>query len=165
MASSIRSPGPLEGCRRGYFDPSKRDICYRIETFGCVLLLGRIAPRVGGTLALSIHHRLPRAALPRRSCQLQHGCTRREKQRDPAVFPEPEVFRPERFLERTCSPFEFLPFGGGHRRCIGAAFALCEMKLILGTLLRRYSFELVSKKPVRVGLQGLPGSPVRVIVR
>jgi len=39
------------------------------------------------------------------------------------------------------------------------------MKLILGTLLRRYSFEFVSKKPVRVGLQGLPGSPVRVIVR
>jgi cytochrome P450 len=84
---------------------------------------------------------------------------------DPAVFPESEVFRPERFLERTYSPFEFLPFGGGNRRCIGAAFALYEMKLILGTLLRRYSFEFVSKKPVRVGLQGLPGSPVRVIVR
>lgn len=84
---------------------------------------------------------------------------------DPAVFPESDVFRPERFLERTYSPFEFLPFGGGNRRCIGAAFALYEMKLVLGTLLRRYSFELVSKKPVRVGLQGLPGSPVRVIVR
>ncbi|WP_433926582.1 cytochrome P450 [Sorangium cellulosum] len=84
---------------------------------------------------------------------------------DPTVFPEPEVFRPERFLERTYSPFEFLPFGGGNRRCIGAAFALYEMKLILGTLLRRYSFELVSRKPVRVGLQGMPGSPVRVIVR
>jgi cytochrome P450 len=84
---------------------------------------------------------------------------------DPAVFPESEVFRPERFLERTYSPFEFLPFGGGNRRCIGAAFALYEMKLILGTLLRRYSFELASKKPVRVGLQGLPGSKVQVIVR
>ncbi|WP_437676859.1 cytochrome P450 [Sorangium sp. So ce131] len=84
---------------------------------------------------------------------------------DPAVFPEPEVFRPERFLERTYSPFEFLPFGGGNRRCIGAAFALYEMKLVLGTLLRRHSFELVSRKPVRVGLQGMPGSPVRVIVR
>lgn len=84
---------------------------------------------------------------------------------NPAVFPESEVFRPERFLDRTYSPFEFLPFGGGNRRCIGAAFALYEMKLILGTLLRRYSFELVSKKPVRVALQGLPGSPVRVIVR
>lgn len=84
---------------------------------------------------------------------------------DPAVFPEPESFRPERFLERTYSPFEFLPFGGGNRRCIGAAFALYEMKLILGTLLRRYSFELVSRKPVRAGLQGLPGSKVRVIVR
>jgi cytochrome P450 family 110 len=84
---------------------------------------------------------------------------------DPKVFPESHVFRPERFLERTYSPFEFLPFGGGNRRCIGAAFALYEMKLVLGTLLRRYSFELVSKKPVRVGLQGMPGAPVRVIVR
>lgn len=84
---------------------------------------------------------------------------------DPKVFPESDVFRPERFLERTYSPFEFLPFGGGNRRCIGAAFALYEMKLVLGMLLRRYSFELVSKKPVRVGLQGLPGAPVRVIVR
>lgn len=84
---------------------------------------------------------------------------------DPTVFPEPDVFRPERFLGRTYSPFQFLPFGGGNRRCIGAAFALYEMKLILGTLLRRHSFELVSKRPVRVGLQGLPSKWVRVIVR
>src|SRR6185295_13906860 len=43
-------------------------------------------------------------------------------------FPEPEVFRPERFLERDYSPFEYLPFGGGARRCIGMSFALHQMK-------------------------------------
>lgn len=69
---------------------------------------------------------------------------------NPETFPEPRRFWPERFLERTYSPFEFLPFGGGNRRCIGAAFGMYEMKLVLGTLLSRFSIERVSKKPVRV---------------
>lgn len=53
-----------------------------------------------------------------------------------ASWPEPAVFRPERFIERTPSPYEFLPFGGGTRTCIGKAFALYEMKIALGTILR-----------------------------
>ncbi len=68
---------------------------------------------------------------------------------DPAIYPEPERWRPERFLERTYSPFEFLPFGGGHRRCIGAAFAVYEMKLVLAALLREHRLRLVSSAPVR----------------
>jgi cytochrome P450 len=86
---------------------------------------------------------------------------------NPEVFPQPERFLPERFLQRSYTPFEFLPFGGGNRRCIGAAFALYEMKLVLGTLLQRYTFELASSKPVRVlqrpGL--VPHVPVHVVVR
>ena len=62
------------------------------------------------------------------------------------VFPEPERFRPERFLERTYSPFEWLPFGGGARRCIGMAFALYEMKLVLGALFRRFHFKKADDK-------------------
>lgn len=69
---------------------------------------------------------------------------------NPVVFPQPERFLPERFLDRTFTPFEFLPFGGGNRRCMGAAFALYEMKLVLATLLQRYYFELVTKGPIRV---------------
>jgi cytochrome P450 len=57
---------------------------------------------------------------------------------DPAVFPEPERFRPERFLERTFSPFEFLPFGGGHRRCMGAALSDYEMRIVLATIVSRW---------------------------
>src|SRR5262249_20496750 len=52
------------------------------------------------------------------------------------TYEAPARFLPSRFLERKYSPFEFLPFGGGARRCIGAAFALHEMKLVLASLLR-----------------------------
>jgi len=73
--------------------------------------------------------------------------------RDPATYPDPERFRPERFLERKFSPFEYLPFGGGARRCIGAAFALYEMRVVLGTLLASHRFSLVPdrapERPVR----------------
>ncbi|MEO0606105.1 MAG: cytochrome P450, partial [Myxococcota bacterium] len=61
---------------------------------------------------------------------------------DPELYPEPEAFRPERFEERTFRPWEYLPFGGGVRRCIGAALATWEMKVVLGTLLPRFGFAL-----------------------
>ncbi|MGW4244432.1 cytochrome P450, partial [Nocardia sp. NPDC004722] len=54
---------------------------------------------------------------------------------DPAVWPRPRSFRPERFLERRYSPFEFAPFGGGHRRCVGATLADYELRIVLATVL------------------------------
>lgn len=51
------------------------------------------------------------------------------------TYPTPEAFRPQRFLEKRFSPYEFFPFGGGSRRCIGMTFALFEMKVIIATLL------------------------------
>jgi len=68
---------------------------------------------------------------------------------NPEVYPEPEQFRPERFLERRFTPFEYMPFGGGARRCIGAAFALYEMRMVLGTLLAEHRFSLTHEAPVR----------------
>lgn len=50
------------------------------------------------------------------------------------LYPEPLIFRPERFLERTYSGHEWFPFGGGNRTCLGMAFALYEMKAVLSTL-------------------------------
>ena len=64
------------------------------------------------------------------------------------TYPEPDRFRPERFLERSFSPFEYMPFGGGSRRCIGAAFAGFEMAIVLGTLLKRFEFKLLETEPV-----------------
>jgi cytochrome P450 len=55
--------------------------------------------------------------------------------RDPKVYEEPEEFRPERFVGSQPETFAWIPFGGGVRRCIGASFALLEMKLMLRTIL------------------------------
>lgn len=57
------------------------------------------------------------------------------------LYPEPQRFRPDRFLNKKPSPFEFIGFGGGARRCLGAAFALYEMKILVGTMLREGRFE------------------------
>lgn len=64
------------------------------------------------------------------------------------LFPAPHRFEPGRFLERSYGPHEYMPFGGGVRRCLGAAFAAHEMKVVLATLLRRYSFEPTEPSPV-----------------
>ena len=61
--------------------------------------------------------------------------------RDPDLYPNPDAFQPRRFLDRRYRPWEYLPFGGGTRRCIGAALATYEMKLVLGTVLRALALE------------------------
>ncbi|MEH2354900.1 cytochrome P450 [Nostoc sp.] len=83
------------------------------------------------------------------------------------LYPEPKKFKPERFLEKQFSPYEFLPFGGGSRVCIGGTFALFEMKLILATILSNYQLELVSKRPERPKFGGLicyPASGVKMVM-
>jgi cytochrome P450 len=63
------------------------------------------------------------------------------------VYPEPLRFWPERFLERKLSPFELLPFGGGNRRCLGAAMAVYEMRIVLGTIVQRFDLRAASQRP------------------
>lgn len=79
---------------------------------------------------------------------------------DPAIYPDPWTFRPERFLERSYSPFEFLPFGGGSRRCVGAAFATFELRIALGTMLAGWSFGRVDSGPIRLVMNGVTSRPV-----
>ncbi|MEH1920442.1 cytochrome P450 [Nostoc sp.] len=70
------------------------------------------------------------------------------------LYPQPKQFRPERFLERQFSPYEFLPFGGGVRRCIGEALGLFQMKLVLATILSRYQLAVVNQQPERPQRRG-----------
>jgi cytochrome P450 len=85
---------------------------------------------------------------------------------DPKLYPRPEVFDGRRFLRHKPSPFAYTPFGGGARRCLGAAFALYEMKLVLATLLDDFDMELLDHevRPVRQNLTMGPKGGIRMKV-
>lgn len=84
------------------------------------------------------------------------------------LYPEPKEFKPERFLDRQYTPYEFMPFGGGVRRCLGEALAMIEMKLVLAKILREYELELATNKPEiakRRGVTLAPASGVKLILK
>ena len=74
---------------------------------------------------------------------------------DPEIYPDPYAFRPERFLEEQPGTYTWIPFGGGRRRCLGASFALVEMKIVLQAVLSRCE--------VRPGTDGVEVSRRRAI--
>jgi cytochrome P450 len=87
-------------------------------------------------------------------------------QRRPDLYPDPERFDPDRYARTKLGPSEWFPFGGGIRRCIGAAFAQYEMKMVLATLLTRTSMRLARGdiKPVRRSITMTPSHGMPVII-
>ena len=77
----------------------------------------------------------------------------------PDLYPEPERFRIERFLDRKPDPYAWLPFGGGVRRCIGMAFAMHELKVVTATVLARRSVRLRRRARPRTVLRGITHAP------
>lgn len=75
------------------------------------------------------------------------------------LYPNAQQFKPERFLLRQYSPWEYLPFGGGSRRCLGAALAQLEMKLVLATILSKYQLALANDKPIKLQRRGFTLAP------
>ncbi|MEM9770609.1 MAG: cytochrome P450 [Cyanobacteria bacterium P01_D01_bin.73] len=77
----------------------------------------------------------------------------------PDIYPEPDRFRPERFLERTFSATEFMPFGGGSRRCIGSALAMAELAIAVGTWVKQGNFKLQESGPLKPARRGVTMGP------
>jgi cytochrome P450 family 135 len=87
--------------------------------------------------------------------------------RRPELYPDPQAFRPERFLDAKPSTYGWLPFGGGVRRCIGAAFAQTEARIVLEELAAAYELAPGGRRPERTGRRGIvlvPGRGGRVSV-
>jgi cytochrome P450 len=78
---------------------------------------------------------------------------------DPKLYPDPFAFRPERFLEAAPETYAWIPFGGGVRRCLGAAFAEFEMRIALREVLLRCELHKVDPRPERTGRRNITFSP------
>jgi cytochrome P450 len=74
-------------------------------------------------------------------------------------YPEPFAFRPERFLDSAPATYAWVPFGGGVRRCLGAAFAEMEMRVALAEILRRRTLRPASAEAERVARRNVTFSP------
>ncbi len=134
--SDARKDGPLTSARIAslpYLDAAARE-ALRLQPV--VPLVGRILDRdmtLGGW------------DLPKGTAVV---CSIYLAQRRPESYPDPTLFKPERFIGKKLSPTEFFPFGGGIRRCIGMAFALYEMKMVMASLLARTRLALAAKRPI-----------------
>ncbi len=77
------------------------------------------------------------------------------------LFPEPHAFRPERFVGAKPETYSWIPFGGGVRRCLGAAFAQFEMRQVLGVVLARRELRAADPAPERRRRRGITQVPAR----
>jgi cytochrome P450 len=87
---------------------------------------------------------------------------------NPDVWRDPDSFHPDRFLDRKPSPFEYAPFGGGYRRCIGAAFAQNELAVAIGTIMNTVELRAPEREqrrePPRAVPRGIATKPSRAIL-
>jgi cytochrome P450 len=148
----FREPGALERLREAV-DADDRDY---LDAVGQeALRLRPVIPMVGRRLAAPATlggWELPAGTDVLPSIYLVH--TRQD------LYPEPRRFRPERFLEGA-SGLAWIPFGGGTRRCLGAAFAQFEMRIVLRTVLGRVELEAADPEPERPVRRNVTLSPRR----
>lgn len=127
---------------------------YLDATIKEVLRLRPVIPGVGRRLKAPMklgRHEIPAGELVVPVAWLAHH--------DPGVYPNPRAFEPERFLDARPDPYAWFPFGGGARRCLGMAFALYEMKVVLATVLSRVRLRKLHAAPARIQLRGFTFVP------
>ncbi|WP_163706135.1 cytochrome P450 [Mycobacterium timonense] len=87
--------------------------------------------------------------------------------RRPDIYPDPKEFRPERFLDNRAGTYTWIPFGGGVRRCLGATFAECEMRIVLGAMfatMRVRPVDVKSEPIHRRSITQVPGRGTTVVL-
>jgi cytochrome P450 len=113
-------------------------------------VIGNLGRRVKDDVKIDCYH-IPKETIVSPSICMTH---RRED-----LYPDPEVFRPERFLGKKTDPYTYYPFGGGTRRCVGATFAMQEMKVVIATVMSRVRLRSASPRPPKTILRSLAFSP------
>jgi cytochrome P450 len=81
--------------------------------------------------------------------------------RNPDVYEKPDEFRPERFLDGQPATYAWIPFGGGVRRCLGASFALLEMRIVVEAVLRNLDVRPAQRRDERIVRRAFTLSPKR----
>jgi cytochrome P450 len=139
----------------GVVDPDRvGELTYLDAVIKETLRLNPVVPLVGRRLQARLRFadlELPAGVIVVPSIYMTH--------RNARVWPDPERFDPSRFLGTKVSPYAFFPFGGGVRRCIGMAFALYEMQVVLATVLTRLRVRRAPGKPVRLVRRAITFAP------
>jgi cytochrome P450 len=79
--------------------------------------------------------------------------------RNPEIYPDPQAFKPERFLDNPPGTYTWIPFGGGVRRCLGASFAQFEMAVVLRELVKRHQIRPADPRPERIFRRAITETP------
>jgi cytochrome P450 len=149
----LRNPGPLARLR-AELDADAGDYLRAVVSEG--LRLRPVVPLAGRRLGSELRvgeHLLPVGTDVTPAFWLTH--TR------PDLYPNPLEFRPERFLEEPPETYAWVPFGGGVRRCLGAAFAEFEMRVVLVRVLARCELRGARAAPERIARRNITFSPRR----
>jgi cytochrome P450 len=145
----VRHPEMLERLREDdddYADAVVKETLRLRPTVSIVLRRLKEPMEIGGRL-------LPAGANVAPCIYLMH--------RRPDIYPDPLAFRPERFLEGQGGTYTWIPFGGGVRRCIGASFALLEMRIVLQTIARHLELSPADARPERMNRRAIFLTPAR----
>ncbi len=137
----LRTPAVLERLRTKLTEGDGEYLdCVIKETMRSRPIIGQAIRRLSAPISVAGYN-VPAGTFLVASTILLHS--------DPRLYPEPQTFRPERFEDGRTDPYSWIPFGGGVRRCLGASFAMLEMRIVLRRVLERCELSAPDSRPER----------------